>query len=284
MATIDALSISLSALPSPLTKDNKTGLTVTANTSNGGSAANADRVEFILSYSPRGANNAASGSQGNGLLIPVKNAAATSNSGATGVFKNTFQAADFSLPGTYRVMVKAYTIVSSNITVMRTAESAEFYVQDVNQADIFNLLTDEQKQALDIGADGRWREVTLSGARIKQLVADPTQQAQSVKLMDMAAGSIVLGGAIVTNVVAGVAGAKANLGSGASANNIIANAAIDSAAEVDVAATFVPLRIAAASALNLKIDMGAGATVSQLADGASLTVSFCVAQPVVINL
>jgi hypothetical protein len=284
MATIDALSISLSALPSPLTKDNKAGLTVTANTSNGGSAANADRVEFILSYSPRGANNAATGSQGNGLLIPVKNVPVTSNAGSTGVFKNTFQPSDFNQPGTYRVLVKAYTIVSGNITVMKTADSAEFFVQDVNQADINNLLTDEQKQALDIGSDGRWREITLSGARIKQLVADPSQQAQSIKLMDLAAGTILLGGAIVTNIVAGVTGAKANLGSGTSANNIITNAAIDSAAEVDVAATFVPLRVAAAAALNLKIDMGSGATISQLADGASLTVAFCVAQPIVFNL
>jgi hypothetical protein len=261
---IDSLSISLSSLPSPLYKSNMLSLAVSAVSQFEGSDVDVDRVVFELLY-------AAVGGEG-GLLI-AKSQGVEDTSSSTGHYSHTFPASDFAEPGRYQVRVRGEALTGPVVSSFALAESAQFSVLDKNQADSNNELSDEAASGSVV-----WKSMSLSGAQIKAHVADASQQASNMKLADLAEGSVLLGGALSIEVADADTDAVAKLGSGSSASNVVASADLDTVAAVANSASFVPLPTSD-SDLNLRIDMGTGDTVSELADSTMIKVMWAVVVP-----
>ncbi len=219
MALIDSLTLALSALPSPLTKDNKTDLTVTATTKLAGSNADADRVEFSLQFVPRVDTHTTTGFNGDGLM-PILADVTKTTSDSTGVFTATFTAAQMSQPGAYKILVKAFTIVSSLITVQEVAVSDVFYVQDVNGADqLNNFLSDLEKAELDNQNIVVWETTTLTGALLKAATGSNSGTAKTVKLATLPANAVLVGGMISVVVADGGSNSAATATLGANSSS-----------------------------------------------------------------
>lgn len=282
MATIDALTIALSTLPSPLTKENQTDLTITATTKNNGSAANADRVEFILGFAPVPDTSLTTGSVGPGLLIPVANATMLSNDGTAGEFQATFTADQFAAPGAYQVTVKAFTLSGGLITVQKFAISDVFYVSDANQADQFNLFTDEDKAKLEDGNFVLWETATMSGAELKAATGANSGTSKTIKIATLPLGAIFTGGSMVVNTAdAGAATTTtATLGANSSSFNEVMGATdLRTAAETGVSASFVPNAAGGTDLKSVVAVTGSGITIADIDDTMSVTFNWAYAVP-----
>lgn len=180
---IDAITLSLSGKSFPSTKENTDDLVATAVTSLAGSPTNATDVRFELLYSPI-AGLGGPGNNGAGLmevLSVIKDASAS----PTGTYSVTFPAALFAAPGAYRVRAKGETTGGSNtiqdplrVTSQAVTESVDLFVADATQADETNILTDEEKIAVQLLAQGTAPHDSALEGRVSDLedtVGDQTQ-------------------------------------------------------------------------------------------------------------
>ena len=274
---IDSVTLALTLPPAPLTKDVMGNVVATANTFLAEVLTNATKVEFMLLHS--------SFSYQAGALKPVKEVVVDSSASPTGVYSATFTASMINEPGMYQVQARALVEVDGVVVFAANALSDEFQVVDVNQADsLNNFPSDLEMEALDNKSFPLWKTVTLTGAQMKTLVADASQQVSSGKLFDLENGAVLVGGMVTVNSATATAGAVVNLGSGASADNVVASAALDVADTTDVSAAFVPV-LAESNDMNMKLDMGVGKTIADdLEDEASVTFTFGFTVPQAFSL
>lgn len=276
---VDSLTLSLSSLPSPLYKENTVNLVATAVTKDGVTNTNVTNVEFMLMYSPL-----SNGPQNNSSLMIPKSIKSDSSASPTGTYSATFNASEFSDPGVYKVQAKGFVISGGVVTVQVFDMSDAFTVVDQNYSDaVYNVLTDMAKEAVNNNSGGIWKQFNLTGAQLKAMVANNAAQASNMLLWTLPATAVLLGGIVKVTGVSALTGSLVKLGDGASANNIVASASLESVANTGVAATFVPI-LAGSTSLNLNVDAGSGNTVADLEDDVEITVMAAFAGPQVVNM
>lgn len=125
---IDAITLSLSGMSSPVANDAVATLTATAVTKLNGTDTNATRVEFELLYCPL------STAAGQGALKQVINKTQDSSASPTGTYSVTFAASLFANPGLYQVRAKGIVGAGSPEVISNfvTALSSEIKVTEAS--------------------------------------------------------------------------------------------------------------------------------------------------------
>lgn len=155
---IDAVTIALSGMTSPVANNAVATLTATAVTKLAGVDTNATRVEFELLYAPLAT------AEGQNAVKEVVARSSDSSASPTGTYSTTFAASLFTNPGLYQVQAKAMVGSGSPevLSNMETALSSELLVTEAGPQTLDDV-KDSLADLEDTVDDHEDRITTLEG-------------------------------------------------------------------------------------------------------------------------
>lgn len=277
---IDAITLSISGMTSPVANNATATLTATAVTKLAGVDTDATRVEFELLYSPL------TTAEGQGAIKPVILKTQDSSASPTGTYSATFAAALFANPGLYQVRAKGIVGAGSPEVISNfvTAISGEIKVTEAAPQTLDDL---KSYLTTSDAAQTRWKSLTLTGAQIKAATGVNTNATKNVVLGTLPSGSILVGGSLNVSVADAGTATTTTATMGAESTTFVelmAATTLRATGETDVSTSFVANAAGSTNLTSIIAVTGSGKTVADIDDAMTATFSWGYVVPQTVAL